>query len=76
MEIGTYFSPLKYHHDISVPLGISMRYKAFQLVTDFELVYSIFYNFYHRRWSPVHRVWSYRFVARNFLGAYLRNVYI
>ncbi len=29
-----------------------MRYKAFQLVTDFELVYSIFYNFYHRRWSP------------------------
>ena len=52
IEIGTYFSALKYAHGIPVPFGMSIRYKSFQLITDFQLFYSIFYNFNNRRWSP------------------------
>ncbi len=52
IEIGTYFSALKYAHEIPVPFGMSIRYKSFQIITDFELFYSILYNFNNRRWSP------------------------
>lgn len=52
IEIGTYFSALKYVHDIPVPFGISMRYKSFQIITDFEFSFSIFYNFNNHRWNP------------------------